>query len=254
MFEIGSALREARVRGKLTLRQAEEDTKIRVKYLQAMENEEFDVMPGDAYVKGFLQTYAQYLGLDPAIILDEYRSRGLTRHEHQPFGGSSVIGKPRSHRRRNTLAFIAVACLLVLAVIYVLGLNTEDTGQDARRGIDAGVLSPSPSPSLRTPASPRASPSPSPVRSDVVRVSASRGDCWLEVRRGDAAGELLYIDTLVRGKTKLFHGEELYLRVGAPAAISIRAGRRVLPRLQGVGPLIVRIIDGELVQGSGTGE
>ncbi len=252
MFEIGSALREARVRRKLTLQQAEEDTKIRVKYLQAMENEEFDVMPGDAYVKGFLQTYAQYLGLDPAIILDEYRSRGVTPREHQPFGGSSVIGKPRSHRRRNTLAFIAVACLLVLAVIYVLGLNTEDAGQDARPGIDTGVLSPSPSPSLTTPASPTASPSPTP--SDVVRVSASRGDCWLEVRRAGAAGELLYMDTLARGKTKLFHGDDLYLRVGAPPAISIRAGERLLPRLEGVGPLIVRIVDGELVQGSGTGE
>ena len=108
MFEIGSTLREARVRRKLTLQQAEEDTKIRVKYLQAMENEDFDLMPGQAYIKGFLQTYAQYLGLDPAIILDEYRSRGTARQEHQPFGGASIIGKPHSHRRRNTLAFIAV--------------------------------------------------------------------------------------------------------------------------------------------------
>ena len=66
MFEIGTTLREARVRRKLTLQQVEEDTKIRVKYIQAMENEDFDVMPAPAYVKGFLQTYATYLGLDPA--------------------------------------------------------------------------------------------------------------------------------------------------------------------------------------------
>ena len=56
MFEIGNTLREARVRRTITLQQVEEDTKIRVKYVQAMENEDFDVMPGATYVKGFLRT------------------------------------------------------------------------------------------------------------------------------------------------------------------------------------------------------
>ncbi len=252
MFEIGSTLREARVRRKLTLQQAEEDTKIRVKYLQAMENEDFDLMPGQAYVKGFLQTYATYLGLDPSIILDEYRSRGTVREEHQPFGGSSVIGKPFSHRRRNTLAFIAVACLLVLAVIYVLGLNGEDTAPQGGAPVDTGVLSPSPSATASASLSP--SPSPSAIASDVVRVSASRGDCWLEVRRDGSGGELLYRDTLTRGKTKLFHGDDLYMTVGNPPAISIRAGEKALARLEGVGPQVVQIVDGKLVQGSATGE
>ena len=64
------------MRRKLTLQQVEEDTKIRVKYVQAMENEDFDIMPGTTYVKGFLRTYATYLGLDPEVIIDEYRSRG----------------------------------------------------------------------------------------------------------------------------------------------------------------------------------
>jgi cytoskeletal protein RodZ len=251
VFEIGSTLREARVRRKLTLQQAEEDTKIRVKYLQAMENEDFDLMPGQAYVKGFLQTYAIYLGLDAAIILDEYRSRGTPREEHQPFGGSSVIGKPYSHRRRNTLAFIAVACLLVLAVIYVLGLNSEQPGASGG-SLDAGVLSASPSPSPSRSPSPKASATA--ATGDVVRVSASRGDCWLEVRRDGPDGKVLYLDTLTQGKTKLFHGDDLSMTVGNPSAISIRVGEKLLPRLDGVGPLAVRIVGGELVQGSATGE
>ena len=70
MFEIGTTLREARVRRALTLQQVEEDIKIRVKYVQAMENEDWDVMPGVTYVKGFLRTYATYLGLDPDVIID----------------------------------------------------------------------------------------------------------------------------------------------------------------------------------------
>src|SRR5665647_2137287 len=59
VFEIGNTLREARVRRTLTLQQVEEDTKIRVKYVQAMENEDFDLMPGATYVKGFLRTYSE---------------------------------------------------------------------------------------------------------------------------------------------------------------------------------------------------
>ena len=126
MFEIGNTLREARVRRNLTLQQVEEDTKIRVKYVQAMENEDFDVMPGATYVKGFLRTYSTYLGLDPDVILDEYRSRiSPASEKHEPFGGSSVLGKPHSHRGRNTLVFVAVLCLLVLGVIWVLGRGGE---------------------------------------------------------------------------------------------------------------------------------
>ena len=75
MFEIGAPCAKPRRAQALTLQQVEDDTKIRVKYIQAMENEDFDVMPGPTYVKGFLRTYATYLGLDPDIILDEYRSR-----------------------------------------------------------------------------------------------------------------------------------------------------------------------------------
>ena len=121
MFEIGSTLRETRVRRKTTLQQAEDDTKIRVKYIQAMENDDFDLMPSPAYVKGFLRTYSLYLGLDADVMLDEYRSRFEPNEEHEPFGGNSALGRPHAHRRRNTLTFIAVVCLLILAVLYVIG-------------------------------------------------------------------------------------------------------------------------------------
>ena len=121
MFEIGSTLRETRVRRKTTLQQAEDDTKIRVKYIQAMENDDFDLMPSAAYVKGFLRTYSLYLGLDADVILEEYRSRFEPNEEHEPFGGNSALGRPHAHRRRNTLTFIAVVCLLILGLLYVLG-------------------------------------------------------------------------------------------------------------------------------------
>ena len=64
MFEIGNSLREARLRQTLDFPEVEQATKIRGKYLRALEDEQFDILPGQTYVKGFLRTYSEYLGLD----------------------------------------------------------------------------------------------------------------------------------------------------------------------------------------------
>ncbi len=152
MFEIGNTLREARVRRNLTLQQVEEDTKIRVKYVQAMENEDFDVMPGATYVKGFLRTYSEYLALDPEVMIDEYRSRGVKTGEIQePFGGVSMLGAPRSHRGRNTVVFVAVICLLVLGVIWILGRNGGDTSPPRPSPVPSASRVPSPHGQRATP-------------------------------------------------------------------------------------------------------
>ncbi|MGH3093498.1 MAG: helix-turn-helix domain-containing protein, partial [Gaiellaceae bacterium] len=81
MFEIGNSLREARLRQGLELPRIEADTKIRGKYLRALEEERFEVLPGETYVKGFLRAYAEYLGLDGQLYLDEYSSRFITAEE-----------------------------------------------------------------------------------------------------------------------------------------------------------------------------
>jgi Helix-turn-helix domain/RodZ C-terminal domain len=225
VFEIGSTLREARVRRKTTLQQAEDDTKIRVKYIQAMENEDFDVMPSPAYVKGFLRTYSQYLGLDPDVMLEEYRSRFEPDEEHEPFGGHSALGRPRAHRRRNTLAFVAVICLLILGLLYLLGRGYGTPSKPSTPPL--GATSPTTSPS--TSSRPSSHPSASPTHHVfTVRVAAVDGACWLEARRGTASGPILYMATLAQGQVHTFKGiATLYVRLGVPyyAAITINGTR-----------------------------
>ena len=75
MFEIGTSLREARLRQGIELVEAEQATKIRAKYLRALEDERFELLPAQTYVKGFLRSYADYLGLDGQLYVDEYNSR-----------------------------------------------------------------------------------------------------------------------------------------------------------------------------------
>src|SRR3981081_812287 len=78
MPEIGETLREARMRAKIDVSEVEARTKIRAKYLRALENEELGLLPGPTFVRSFLRTYADYLGLDSKLLVEEYR----LRHEH----------------------------------------------------------------------------------------------------------------------------------------------------------------------------
>jgi len=214
VFEIGSTLREARVRRKLTLQQAEEETKVRVKYIQAMENEDFDVMPSPAYVKGFLRTYSTYLGLDHEIILEEYRSRFEPHEEHDAFGGSSAL-RPRRHVRRNTLAFVAVVCLMVLTLLWFLGHEAPKN----EPGIDPSAAPTSPLPK------PSKSPDPKPSASAVVlTVTADGGVCYLEVRKTSSSGEVMFEANLAQGRTRSFRNKgALFVRVDQPSLILMGA-------------------------------
>ena len=73
MPEIGETLRDARMRARIDVSEIEAKTKIRAKYLRALENEEWGLLPGPTFVKSFLRTYAQALGLDGKALVEEYR-------------------------------------------------------------------------------------------------------------------------------------------------------------------------------------
>ena len=234
MFEIGNTLREARVRRNLTLQQVEEDTKIRVRYVQAMENEDWDVMPGVTYVKGFLRTYSTYLGLDPDVIIGEFRSRGMvpSQEHHEPFSGSSVIGKPHSHRGRNTLVLVAILCLLVLGVIWVLGRGGEQKAPQttpSALGI-GGSPTPKSSPSVSS------SQSPAAQLQDVLKVNAAYGDCWTQVRKDSATGSVLYTGTLTKGHSRKFKNKVFWVRLGSPSMVKLVVEGTTQPPLSGLNP------------------
>src|SRR3954453_14294639 len=92
MPAIGATLREARMRARIDISEIESATKIRAKYLRALENEEWDLLPGPTYVKSFLRTYAEALGLDARLLLEEYKLRHerLSDIELQPIAPSVI--------------------------------------------------------------------------------------------------------------------------------------------------------------------
>ncbi|HWI64981.1 MAG TPA: helix-turn-helix transcriptional regulator, partial [Symbiobacteriaceae bacterium] len=95
MNEIGRRLRAAREAKGLSLEVVEEETKIRRKYVEALEAGQEDVLPGDAYTKGFLRTYGNYLGLDGTALVEEYK-RSKERHDGG-HGPASVSAAAQRH-------------------------------------------------------------------------------------------------------------------------------------------------------------
>jgi hypothetical protein len=133
MPSIGETLREARMRQRLDIADVEQRTKIRAKYLRALENEEFGMLPGPTFVKTFLRTYAEMLGLDPHVLVEEYRANyeGEDELELQPLGPPAAIRRDRP--RGPSLGPGALALLVLVVVVGVLvaiGLVSDDGGGD----------------------------------------------------------------------------------------------------------------------------
>src|SRR2546423_7716970 len=129
MAEIGSNLRETRIRKKIDITTVETATKIRAKYLRAIENEEWSLLPGPTYVKTFLRTYAQYLGLDAHLLVDEYAAR-FEEPEELELPAFSREQRIRTHVRRvgppSRLTAFGVLAVAIIALLLVLGLTAGD--------------------------------------------------------------------------------------------------------------------------------
>lgn len=212
MFEIGSTLRDARVRRDISLQRAEADTKIRVKYIQAMENEDFDVMPAGTYVKGFLRTYAEYLGIDYQLILDEYNERfGTGEHkEHvvvQP-GKPEKTKAPRKPRKQTNYLFVAIFAIVIIAVLAYLGWgNSEPEKPTLVTSTESGSETMTETvPEAPAETVPEAPP-PARTQADLIEslvLSADVGDSWVRVRKDGEEGEILWENVLAAGESKTF--------------------------------------------------
>jgi len=119
---LGDKLRRARKRKGVDLIEAELDTKIRAKYLEALEREDFDLLPNDIYTKGFITAYADYLGLDSEKIASDYFVQKSLRKvpDEQTFAVTKVI-KERTLVITPKLAVIFFAVLFsISAIIYII--------------------------------------------------------------------------------------------------------------------------------------
>jgi cytoskeleton protein RodZ len=132
MADIGTTLREARIRARIDISEVEARTKIRAKYLRAIENEEWDLLPGPVYVKSFLRTYGEFLGLDSRQLVDEFKRR-YERPSDQELRPITARQRDRQRRPRRRsglgrLAAVVFVLAVVAAALFVVGSLTSKNG------------------------------------------------------------------------------------------------------------------------------
>ena len=203
MFEIGNSLREARLRRGVEFAQVEQATKIRGKYLRAIEDEQFEVLPSETYVKGFLRTYAEYLGLEGQLYVDEYNSRFVIGEDDVRPRRSPQKAERRNRRLETSLVLLA---LLAIAIVTVVVISAWSSGNHS-------------TPPVRKPATARKAR----VAVPGLSIAAVRGASYVAVRRRSASGAVLFQGTASPGQTGLsFAGSRFWLNVSSPENLVIK--------------------------------
>src|SRR5215475_15093257 len=205
MFEIGGSLREARLKRGPTPADVQKAIRIRDRYLQALEDERWELLPGDAYVKGFLRTYADYLGLDGSLYVDEYNSRFA--HPEESVIVPERLARPVRLPRHGGILRPAVVIGALAAI--VVGLAAwQLSGSGSPSSDPSGHTKTTTTTTVRHTTTGAVTPPTQKHQSHVAvalpthaMLVASRGACWLEVRQADQTGTLLYENTLQQGQT-----------------------------------------------------
>jgi len=210
VFEIGHSLREARERQGLGYPEIELATKIRAKYIRALEEEDFTSIPGDAYIRGFLRTYAEYLGLDGDVYVDEYASRFITswRDELPPRPERRRIRtRERPFERRAillVLAGIVVVAALVFAAFRIPGSSPHVPGLGTKNQHRSSASAP-----------------------QLVLSGVGQGT-YVEVRRSRASGKVDLQGTVGAGEAEKLVGDHFYLLVRTPAGLHVTLDGRAV--------------------------
>ena len=205
MFEIGASLREARTRQGLDFPEMEQRTKVRAKYLRLLEEEGFDQLPAHTYIKGFLRTYAESLGLDGGLYVDEYNSRFVAGEEETLVRARRTpqqVPRGRSRRRERRESRVVVAALVVIVLVTALVIAAWKFGSPGTQKVQG--LS-SPKSSLAKTGLPA-----------VIVVKAVHGASFVEIRARSRSGKPLFQGTLTRGESQRFGARALWLSLTSP--------------------------------------
>ncbi|HEX3032516.1 MAG TPA: RodZ domain-containing protein [Bacillota bacterium] len=256
MGQVGEILRRAREEKGLTLQQVEDETNMRWKYIEALELENYDIIPGKAYVRGFLRNYAAFLELDPEEILEKYR---LSTEIAKPVETVEEKAKPSrpkagTDRSRGGTASAAIAVLVVAAALggwwyFTSTKKPVETPPGVSENPPLSSNKPEPQPTTPVP-----QPSPKPAQPPVnnptppstpnntgavnLTLKASGGQCWLNVT---SDGVTSFQGFLNNGQAKSFSAKQkIHVRFGNAGVVEIVQNGNSLGKAGRVGMVVDR--------------
>jgi len=220
---IGDTLRDARRQQNRSLGDAASQTRVRESYLAALEEEEFAALGGDVYVKGFLRSYAKYLGLDPEPLVDMYRAShreddDLSLLASRPVESTGAARGPQS-------AIIAAIVGVLLAILAVIGYRGGDDVPSASPASASGSPTQTSQAAVGSPTAPAvptstaaAQPAPVPLSAVDAVVTVAGGPSYLRTDQGTPS----FDGELIDGESRQFSGAPvLQLRLGNAGVVSL---------------------------------
>jgi hypothetical protein len=204
VFEIGKSLREARVRRSIEFAQAEQVTKIRGKYLRALEDEQFEILPSQTYVKGFLRTYADYLGLDGQLYVDEYNSRFVAIEDADRPRRSAARPHERNRRIETNVVLIALAAIAIVTIVVISAWSSSGKQPENKAALKHAVVKKT-----------------AKVAAPTLLLKAVGGSSYAAIHRGGPAGAIIFEGTLTRGHSERFSGKNFWFTVSTPENLRI---------------------------------
>jgi cytoskeleton protein RodZ len=250
VFEIGNSLREARHRQQLELTEVEQATKIRARYLRALEEEAFDVLPAQTYVKGFLRTYADWLGLDGQLYVDEYNSRyGVGEEEpREPVVARRTASVHQRHgrlERRGVL--LALGAIAILCALVIAAFKFSDNGNQPIPNLGPGTT--------KAPAThagrqhKRKVARPPRVKFFVL---AANGPSWMDVRNYSSNGRTLFTGTVDQGQSHGWTKRRLWIDFGSPSNLKVVLNGKAVTIPGGGGAIAVLVTPTGIVRAPAT--
>ncbi len=228
------------MRARIDVSEIEAQTKIRAKYLRALENEEWGLLPGPTFVKSFLRTYAQALGLDGKALVEEYR----LEHERANEGVfEPIISSPQGARRRSqpsgpSRLYIATVIGILVVIAALVALLVSGKGSSSRSGTASTPASTATRTTTKT-----ASAGTHAANARVVALSLTPTGTVYVCLVGDNGRVLIPGRDLTSGEsTPTYHAHRFLLTLGNSEVTMYIDGQRreVAPSSQPIGYSITR--------------
>ncbi len=248
MPKVGSKLRETRETKNLTLKDVEQATNIRKKYLDALESGEYRILPGEVYVKGFIRNYSEYLGLDPEEILLAYKCEETEEQLPETIENSkpkqavntknvgSFKEKIHKEKRKNHILYVIVIVMLLVGIYWGLDVfTTKETTNNNVSQNNTAVLEKKNEP-IQTGKPSKENNLTKKNESLSLEVQASRR-CWVFVL---ADGKKIYEGILEKDEKTVWQAKEkLTVKLGDATALRLFLNKK---------SITIKAKDGEVIE------
>lgn len=224
---LGQKLSEQRRKLKKSLKEVETDLRIRVKYLEALENDDFKQIPGEAYIKAILRSYSAYLGLDFEKLLNEYLSLFSQGEEELSSANESIL-----KRKAIRVLVLIMAVAIIFLAIWLAIPEKKPTPEFPASPIKEKANS---SDAYTTPSVPLNESTTPPSKEREFRpfkleiLVSGKGRCWVEIKANDS---VFLARTLSTGeKVEFTVTETARLLLGNPSVVTVYINGKVLAEI-----------------------